>query len=211
MVRWKFSSPTGARPHYALLLKKLENCVMTERTSPEIAENRLPLQYEDGTDYCTVKDAQGRDFALTVQPEMMKAMERALREDIDRLVRDPARPVAWVIRWNMKQSGPQASAYIKEHDARSAAVNVARYAHATDVVVMPVYAALSAPAQKSPDRNKLAEFYDSELARVTGLYFDALKEISALKASISSTDREMPKGPAGDQGQVGWMGGEFDR
>ncbi len=38
----------------------------------------LPLQYEDGPDYCTVRDAQGKDFALTVQPALMKAMEAAL-------------------------------------------------------------------------------------------------------------------------------------
>lgn len=41
-------------------------------------ESKLPLQYEDGPDYCTVRDAQGRDFALTVQPDLMKAMEKAL-------------------------------------------------------------------------------------------------------------------------------------
>ena len=41
-------------------------------------ESRLPLQYEDGPDFCTVRDAQGRDFALTVQPDLMKAMEKAL-------------------------------------------------------------------------------------------------------------------------------------
>ena len=41
-------------------------------------ESKLPLQYEDGPDYCTVRDAQGRDFALTMQPGLMKAMEKAL-------------------------------------------------------------------------------------------------------------------------------------
>lgn len=55
-------------------------------------DSRLPLQYEDGPDYCTVKDAQGRDFALTMQPELMRAMERALREDISRLLRPPVPP-----------------------------------------------------------------------------------------------------------------------
>lgn len=44
-------------------------------------ESKLPLQYEDGPDYCTVKDAQGRDFSLTMQPELMKAMERALSSE----------------------------------------------------------------------------------------------------------------------------------
>ncbi len=38
----------------------------------------LPLQYVDGPDYCTVRDAQGKDFALTMQPALMKAMEAAL-------------------------------------------------------------------------------------------------------------------------------------
>jgi hypothetical protein len=57
-------------------------------------DSRLPLQYEDGPDYCTVKDAQGRDFALTMQPELMRAMERALREDISRLSQPPATPQA---------------------------------------------------------------------------------------------------------------------
>lgn len=45
----------------------------TQKVRPE-----LPLQYEDGPDYCTVRDALGRDFALTMQPELMKAMEAAL-------------------------------------------------------------------------------------------------------------------------------------
>lgn len=43
-------------------------------------ESKLPLQYEDGPDYCTVRDAQGRDFALTVQPELMKAMESVMQQ-----------------------------------------------------------------------------------------------------------------------------------
>lgn len=45
--------------------------------SPPASETLLPLQYEDGPDYCTVKDARGRDFALTMQPDLMRAMERA--------------------------------------------------------------------------------------------------------------------------------------
>ena len=52
-------------------------------------ESKLPLQYEDGADYCTVRDAQGRDFALTMQPDLMKAMESALSDDIARLMRGP--------------------------------------------------------------------------------------------------------------------------
>lgn len=37
----------------------------------------LPLRYNDGPDYCTVTDATGGAFALTVQPELMRLMERA--------------------------------------------------------------------------------------------------------------------------------------
>lgn len=51
---------------------------------------RLPLQYEDGPDYCTVKDAQGRDFALTMQPDLMKAMEKSLSGEAADFVRPPA-------------------------------------------------------------------------------------------------------------------------
>jgi hypothetical protein len=28
---------------------------------------------------------------------------------------------------------------------------------------------------------------------------------------LEALDKLLPKGPAGDHGQVGWMGGEFDR
>jgi hypothetical protein len=41
---------------------------------------------------------------------------------------------------------------------------------------------LNDPAQIVPDREKLVEYYDGEIARVTGLYFDALNEIKVLKA-----------------------------
>lgn len=44
-------------------------------------ERKLPLQYEDGPDFCTVRDAQGRDFALTMQPDLMRAMEKALSDE----------------------------------------------------------------------------------------------------------------------------------
>lgn len=49
----------------------------------------LPLQYEDGPDYCTVRDARGRDFALTMQPDLMKAMEKALADETARFMRPP--------------------------------------------------------------------------------------------------------------------------
>jgi hypothetical protein len=47
--------------------------------SPQDTEllGNLPLQYVDGPDYCTVTDATGGAFALTVQPELMQLMERA--------------------------------------------------------------------------------------------------------------------------------------
>lgn len=53
---------------------------LTAARSPSTQKMRpeLPLQYEDGPDYCTVRDSLGRDFALTMQPELMKAMEAAL-------------------------------------------------------------------------------------------------------------------------------------
>lgn len=50
-------------------------------------ESKLPLQYEDGPDYCTVRDAQGRDFALTMQPDLMRAMEKALSDEIASFMR----------------------------------------------------------------------------------------------------------------------------
>ena len=60
-----------------------------DRTSAEFSSltGNLPLQYTDGPDFCTVKDATGGDFALTVQPELMQMMERALldREHAQRL------------------------------------------------------------------------------------------------------------------------------
>lgn len=46
-----------------------------------MAEKFLPLRYEDGPDYCTVKDAQGRDFALTVQPKLLQKLEQAIGEN----------------------------------------------------------------------------------------------------------------------------------
>ncbi len=58
-------------------------------SSSDAGESRLPLQYEDGPDYCTVKDAQGRDFALTMQPALMRAMEKALSDDTASFMRGP--------------------------------------------------------------------------------------------------------------------------
>jgi hypothetical protein len=61
-----------------------------QNSSADSGDSKLPLQYEDGPDYCTVRDAQGRDFALTMQPDLMKAMERALSDDIAKIMRAPA-------------------------------------------------------------------------------------------------------------------------
>lgn len=52
-----------------------------ERQVADPGERKLPLQYEDGPDFCTVRDAQGRDFALTMQPDLMRAMEKALSDE----------------------------------------------------------------------------------------------------------------------------------
>lgn len=49
----------------------------------------FPFQYQDGPDYCEVKDANGASFALTMRPDVMKAMEFALRAAAS------AEPVAW--------------------------------------------------------------------------------------------------------------------
>lgn len=49
-------------------------------SQPSIADEllgNLPLQYEDGPDFCTVTDSTGGAFALTVQPELMQLMELA--------------------------------------------------------------------------------------------------------------------------------------
>lgn len=57
-----------------------------DNAPPAIREalGNLPLQYADGPDYCTVTDATGGAFALTVQPELMKIMEAAaLRSPVD--------------------------------------------------------------------------------------------------------------------------------
>lgn len=70
-------------------------------------DSRLPLQYEDGPDYCTVKDAQGRDFALTMQPELMQAMERALREDIALLSRPPVTAIEPQEAWQPMETAPR--------------------------------------------------------------------------------------------------------
>jgi hypothetical protein len=68
---------------------------MTDNHS-STATSVLPFEYIDGPDFCTVIDANGDQFALTVQPDLMKRMEQALRDDIARLSRPPAQaPLAY--------------------------------------------------------------------------------------------------------------------
>jgi len=59
-------------------------------------------------------------------------------------------PVAWIVKWRTKHTPKNVSAYIKEDDARRAAVNVERYADASDVTVTPAY---SLPR---PDRGEVS-------------------------------------------------------
>jgi hypothetical protein len=58
----------------ALAMTKTDGAV----SAGELLGN-LPPQYVDGPDYCTVTDATGEAFARTVQPELMKLMEKAAR------------------------------------------------------------------------------------------------------------------------------------
>jgi len=50
-------------------------------------------------------------------------------------------PIVWVVRWTTKHTPGNASAYIKEGDARRAAANIKKYADSSNVVVVPAYAA----------------------------------------------------------------------
>jgi hypothetical protein len=79
-----------------------------------MAESKFPLHYEDGPDYCTVRDAQGRDFALTMQPDLMKQMERALRklEEIHEIAQDGNLPC-----WQALQNIVATSALPSHHSA----------------------------------------------------------------------------------------------
>ena len=63
------------------MTKTCPEATVLSTSQPERMEElkgNLPLQYADGPDYCTVTDATGGAFALTVQPELMQAMEAAL-------------------------------------------------------------------------------------------------------------------------------------
>jgi hypothetical protein len=50
---------------------------------------RLPLEYIEGQDFCTVRDATGADFALTIRPQLMQLMERALIAEFDAFMKAP--------------------------------------------------------------------------------------------------------------------------
>lgn len=78
-------------------------------SSPEFETllGNLPLQYIDGPDFCTVKDATGGDFALTVQPELMQMMERALL-DLAQSSRDRQAIAAQIREYLQKKYGTYA-------------------------------------------------------------------------------------------------------
>jgi hypothetical protein len=74
---------------------------MTDNHS-STATSVLPFEYIDGPDFCTVIDANGDQFALTVQPDLMKRMEQALRDDIARLSRPPAQSTGDAAHWKAR-------------------------------------------------------------------------------------------------------------
>ena len=53
-------------------------------------------------------------------------------------------PIAWIVKWSTKHTPKNVSAYVSEADARRAAANVKMYADASDVEVIPAYAAKDA-------------------------------------------------------------------
>jgi hypothetical protein len=55
-------------------------------------------------------------------------------------------PVAWIVKWRTEHTPKNASAYLSEDAAKRAAENVRMYAHASDVVVIPTYAASPVPS-----------------------------------------------------------------
>jgi hypothetical protein len=52
-------------------------------------------------------------------------------------------PIVWIVKWSTEHTPENASAYLNEADAKRAAANVAMYADASNVVVIPAYAAPS--------------------------------------------------------------------
>lgn len=50
-------------------------------------------------------------------------------------------PIAWIVKWSTKHTPKNASAYLNEADAQRAARNVKMYADASDVEVIPAFAA----------------------------------------------------------------------
>lgn len=58
-------------------------------------------------------------------------------------VQSEQEPVAWIVTWRTKHTPKVASAYLNEADAKRAAANVKSYADASDVVVIPTFAASS--------------------------------------------------------------------
>lgn len=54
-------------------------------------------------------------------------------------------PIAWIVKWTTKHTPKNASAYLNEADAKRAAANVKMYADASNVEVIPAYAAPPLP------------------------------------------------------------------
>jgi len=85
LVRWVKQNPEANAGDHAgqelLDLVRSLRATAMEAPRPDATRAKLPLSYIDGPDYCTVKDATGADFALTVQPKLMQAMEIALSKD----------------------------------------------------------------------------------------------------------------------------------
>ncbi|MES2694177.1 MAG: hypothetical protein V4773_11945 [Verrucomicrobiota bacterium] len=91
-----------------------------------ISDARLPLQYEDGPDYCTVTCANGAAFALTVQPELLKALEHSYGVQSRDEKLPVARPVAFRVPRVVddKISRTEFRLFDDEDEARRAACDI---------------------------------------------------------------------------------------
>lgn len=86
----------------------------------------------------------GVDRALSVIEEL-GGMDPLRRQGATR-----QEPLAWIVKWSTKHTPKNASAYLNEADAKRTASNVKMYADASDVVVIPAFAAGDL-AQPAPD------------------------------------------------------------
>lgn len=73
-------------------------------------------------------------------------------------------PVAWIVKWSTKHTLKNASAYLAEADAKRAAANVRMYADASDVAIIPAFAACDGVAQAAPAPP--ADRYDEAMAAI---------------------------------------------